>query len=354
MTIFFASSEDIDFLPAGGSLLVSTSTAHFDPVYARCAVYGGTITNSFIDTVPLVTPLPVFYAHFRMHVPAFNSTSNDSALMDFRGENDLIARLAMTNAVVRNQINATGSLVNSGSWPAVYTAATRTYDVKIVMDDTNGEFTVWQDGAVQGSFVGDTQGILGDTGVTTIRFRSPRDDRCGRISELVIADEPLFDVRCATLVPDGVGSASDWTGDFTDVDEVTESQVDTLTSVLAGDVEMMNLTAYGGVTTNFFVKAVVVSAKARRTDTDAILLEDGSGVLLLEEGSTDKILLENTIPTNIQIAVRHGATDGFGNTQLLTEAYAQANHIFPLNPDTSGQWTTTDLAAIQAGVKSIT
>lgn len=354
MTIFFASSEDIDFLPAGGSLLVSVSTTHFDPTYARSAVYGGTVTNSFIDSVPLTTPLPVFYAHFSMHVPNFNASTMDSALMDFMGDVGLIARLAMTSGLVRNQINATGSLVNVGNWPAIYPAATRTYDVKIVMDDTNGEFTVWQNGAVQASFKGDTQGILGDTGVIAIRFRSPRDDRCGRISELVMADEPLFNVRCATLVPNAAGNASAWAGDFTDVDEVIESQTDLLSSVVADDVEMMNLTAYGGVTTNFFVKAVIVSAKVRRTDTDAILLEDGTGVLLLEEGTTDKILLENTIPTNIQVGVRHGVTDGFGNTQLLTEAYVQAQHVFPLNPDTAGQWATADLAAMQAGVKSIT
>lgn len=353
MTIFFASSEDIDFLPTGGALLVTTNTLYYDPTYARCAVHADVLTNSFIDTVSLDAPLPVFWAHFSMHVTSFNSQNLDSPLIDFRGESELIARVAMTNALPRNQINATGSLVNVGNWPSIQVAATRTYDVKIVMDDTNGEFTIWQNNVVMASFTGDTQGILVDTGVTFIRFRSPRTTTAGRISELVMADEPLFNIRCATLVPNLDGNAAAWAGDFTDVDEITESQVDGITSVAADDVEMMNLTAYGGVTTNFFVKSVVVSAKARRTDNDALLLEDGTGVLLLEEGSVDRLFLESTIPTNIQLGVRHGTTDEFGATKLLTEVYTQINHVFPINPDTGVGWTTADLAAIQAGVKSI-
>ncbi len=327
MTVYFGSSEDIDFL-LNGSIERSTDNTDFDPNYARNSLgcnSGGDNINATSATA--LGDGTEFYcswiwvsntatAYFSAMATFFSGGSGGTPVMKLdRGANTLAAFTWDGGWVDRGQLSGLPSFGNLNR-----------FTVKGIMHATTGEFTVWIGNNQVAQFIGDTLTDTGVTDIDTAQFRRPHNIGEIQISEVIIADEQTINMRCATLVPNGNGNQSEWTGDFTNVDEITDSAGDVLRTAIDDNVEMMEATDYGG-DVNLVVIAVSVTAQAVR---------GASG------------------PQNLQIGVREGSSEVFSANKALTAVYTPYNEKFLVNPDTGIAWTVAELDTLESGVKSIT
>lgn len=145
-------------------------------------------------------------------------------------------------------------------------------------------------------------------------------------SEVIVADEDTRPLAVKTLVPNGAGDTSQWTGAYTDVDETAADAVDILTSGTAAQITNMDCTGmptgWGGLT----VRAVKVVASALA----------GSG------------------PSKLALGVKSGSTQSFGTDQTLTAGYAPYSETFTTNPATGVAFTGAELDAVKLAVRSAT
>lgn len=324
MTIYFGSSEDIDFDLLGTTSVVTTA-GFFDSAYARGCIrteWGGTAT------VTIDTALPTFYltSKYYQFVPHF-STANQAPLTFKEGSTGVV-RLKAESGTWKIQ-TWDGGWVNRLSLSSIILSSTLTkLTVKIVLHATSGEVTVWHADTLMGSWTGDTIGDTGATGIDTVVLMSSdaATNTDAHWSEVVIADEHTINMRVATLVPNADGSHDEWVNGWAAVDEIVENQNDLLQADDVNLRELMNVTAYGGS----------VDLVARRVFTSVSAIRGGGG------------------PQNLQLACRHGTTDAFSGNKALSEVYTTYRHSWDLNPDTAAAWTIPEMATLQSGVKSIT
>lgn len=323
MTIYFASSEDIDFELFSGAV-VSTTADRFDADYARCSIK----TNVAIDyfSCDIDTPLTTIYLSCQWWCSGNSSAVADNEAIVFSDGTTDVFKLQPANGVWKIYSYDAGWQLRATLSSAPTNSALIKITIKFVLA-VSGSIEVWYDEVSQGSWAGDTIGDTGVSGVDTFEFRNIFSGALDvYVSEVVIADEQTINMRVATLVPNANGTNTAWVNDYTAVDEVVDSDADTLQSDTADQVETMGLTNYGG-STDLIVAAVFVSAKAIR---------GASG------------------PQNLQLAVREGATEGFGANKALSLVYAVYRDIWETNPDTAAAWTLSELDTLEAGVKSIT
>lgn len=357
MTIFRAGGEDIDWvLVVGGGKLITTTAGRFDAAYARCAVAPGTATNNAMR-MDWGTPVKTIWCTHRMYGVFMDTGSADSDWMKLRApDGTIMMRVNGNNGDYHTDVIVGGALATVNTWSKQPVNNVRQkITLKMTLDAVDGEMSFWVDDVLSAQFLGDTVGSTGQTELASFDVLSPGNSSEPFISEIVFADEPTHFMRVSTLIPDGDGNEVDWAGGFADVDEVVENQSDFLSSVTPDEVELMTVTAYGG-NANYEVKNLFVTVKARTGAVDRLQLEDGLGNLLVEDGHTvgDAVLLESGIPSQLQAAVRHGTTDGFGDSEGLETLHHDHFQAFPINPDTSNPWTTAELDTLEAGVKAIT
>ncbi len=323
MTIVFASSEDIDFTLIEGDWSMSTSFR--DANYARTSIRTDGVANdrwgcSFAE-------LSTFYISWQHGFQNATSSGNDSPMFVMKDGDVEVARIGMSNGNVRNQnADGLGAWINTQEWPSRFVTGPRRVTCKLVLHATNGEFTTWYDNVQQATFLGDTIELTGASAIDNVYWNVAGLTAIQYVSEVVVADVHTINMRVSTHAPTADGNATDWTGDWSDVDENDESAADTLSSDSADDVETMNLADYAGDTT-LVVLDLFVSASAVR-------------------GAIG--------PQNLQLMVRENVSEAFSSNNVLTDVFTTYTQSFPVNPDTSAAWTISELDTMQAGVKSIT
>lgn len=150
---------------------------------------------------------------------------------------------------------------------------------------------------------------------------------------VIVSDDLRIDTRLNTLVPNGTGNSSDWTGDWNQLAAAGEQgtgSANIFAPVHTNSINQKLLSAFGDIPTvlaNHSIQAVAVSAMGA--------LDSGSGVssvsFLARQSSTDYTLNSMGLV----------AGDGFrGSQQIL--------HTTPAG----GAWTESDLNAMQFGMVS--
>lgn len=323
MTVYFASSEDIDFDNRTANIV--TSAGKFDASYARACfrcILDGSLDAS-IDT-----GISTMYMTCRAVFENAAYPSSNRQIFTFRDGGTDVIRLIPVSGVWTLQTYDSGwiSRATFSTLPGANVLVKLT--LKVVLHASEGEITAWIGDTEVASWTGDTIGSTGATTLDTIKFRSNAYTSGAEVwySEIIIADELTINMRVATLVFEADGSHSEWTNGWANIDEITENQGDLIQSDVADQRELMNLSAYNG-SADLIVRRIIVSARAIR----------GVGG-----------------PQNLQLAVRHGTTDGFSSSKALSEIYTTYRDNWDINPDTGVAWTIADLASLQAGVKSIT
>lgn len=142
---------------------------------------------------------------------------------------------------------------------------------------------------------------------------------------VVVADESTIAWRLATDYPTGAGATQAWASGYATIDEATHNDADYIASDTANQVSTFTHT--GPSLTGYTVRAVVVSARAKR-------------------GAAG--------PANLQLALRSGGTDYFSSSKALDVGYETKFNVWDTNPDTAVAFLASEIAALQPGVKSIT
>ena len=226
---------------------------------------------------------------------------------------------------------------NGSSWVTLYTAGSLVdslvrFDIRLKIDSTAGAFEIYRSGAAVGSTVSGNTAFRTDDYAEHIVFRSS-DNSTGNSNASVYsacftADEDTRDIDYIQLQPNGAGTNSDWTGAYTDVDETGADDSDTLTSNTAADVStfaMENLAS--PYTSGYDVVALGVSSRAKK---------GASG------------------PGNLKLVCYEGTTKGATANQSLDIGRKPYTGLFHTNPDTSAEWTVSEIDAAEIGVESDT
>ena len=166
------------------------------------------------------------------------------------------------------------------------------------------------------------------TSLGHVQFTGNLDPTNCYIDDIVIAQgtAPHAQIglhRIHTLLPDGAGTNTAWTGTNTDVDDPFGASDGDTTYASESVVNDKQDYSFGNLTESpASVLAVTLVTEARKTDAGVVGLTS--------------YLLSN-------------AVEGAGTEAGLAEAYGVVNDIFELNPDGSVAWTETTVNALLAG-----
>jgi hypothetical protein len=129
------------------------------------------------------------------------------------------------------------------------------------------------------------------------------------------------------IVPTGAGSSSQWTGDYSKVDEKPPDDTDFLETNGADQVHLFQM---GDLTGSIdAIKCVQVQAR------------------LLSRGAIT--------PKNVQAACRSGGVNYFGSSKQVQEKVpVTAWKLWGTNPNTGSAWVASEVNALEVGVKSVT
>ena len=129
----------------------------------------------------------------------------------------------------------------------------------------------------------------------------------------------------ATLIPTGDGTYTDWTGDYTALDEIPhDSDTTTVLSVNVNDAETVHLTDSGTASISGTIHCVETYAWVKRATAS-----NGAVVVRTRSNTTD--------------------TDT-GTNFTTTASYAVLGQTHIVDPATSAAWTTGGIDALQVGV----
>lgn len=182
--------------------------------------------------------------------------------------------------------------------------------------------TLWLDytGDLTSPGVSDLTGVM-NAGISVSSYALAAEGIC----EVVACDEPPHRIQLVTCAPNAAGDTNDWTGAYTDVDEINASTGDYIESDAAAEVFLCNI---GPLPTSVMVPLAV--------QVTALAAKGTSG------------------PTKLDLGVKSGGTQNWGSDQTLTDVYVPYGRLMTVNPVTATAWDKSEIPDLQIGVKSVT
>lgn len=325
MAVIWCGGEDIDF-PRGAVPQVSTSVLTHRTSYSRCAIYCN-VEHGFLKSVPFAAQTSAWlraYIRYDMgsaqcyQALGFGKSGTDSGIF----------------------IGATGG-VTSKIYISIYDGTTATVlatsseyclsfdnnyilDMEVVNFGAGGTVNVYINSVLKVTFTGDIAGTLTDFDSVYNGCDSPYLVGM-KFSEAIVADEDTRNFTgLYTLYPTADGTTTDWTGAYTDVDEIAYSDVDlnyTSTADLDQQFEVNDLLA--GLYT---VEAVKIAARATKTAASP--------------------------PTKLALGINQSGSITVGSDKTLTSGYDTYEEFFLTSPATSAKFTVSEVNALQLDVRS--
>lgn len=327
MTVIKVAAEDINCLKIGAGSVDQTA-GRFLANYARCALVGGSGLGGTIDNgwqVPLVSAEagPV-YCTFLFH--ASSGASGASALI-FRDGTTPLARLATYSPFLCRLETWNGaawvSQQASGTFAQPQNLLTR-ITIRITIGAA-GVFQLWSGETLAIDFSGSIEGGASATTFDNILLGGFDTSESTRWSNVIVSDVDNKSHVLAVLVPNGAGAVQDFTvTDFGNINQVVESQANTIQSDTAAQVSTFTLTNLP--TGNERVIAVVSCAKA---------VTDGSS------------------PTEVQVGIRSGGSNDFPAAVGPGMSYTEIETYYNTdNPITAAPWTRSEVDALEQAFQS--
>ena len=238
---------------------------------------------------------------------------------------NVIAYRDLNNDAAQWRINATGAGTGGtaiGSLTAKPAAQLRTFDIHI--NRTAGglyTFTQYESGVqvVTGSFTQATWGMPSQIDLGGIDFQ---DTSPTYLSQILVQDTSTLGRKVTELVPNAAGYINQWSGDYTALAD--SNALTAVTTTLVGQRISSNIENWFGGTTGLIEK-VVVKATASQT---------GGGA------------------SSIQQFVRIGSTNYDGASIALDATPTARLTEYTTNPATSSAWSTTEIDALEIGLRS--
>lgn len=328
MAVLFAGGEWESFTPSSGTPDWTTTSATYDSNFARGAIRMGGSSSPTYAYASL--PSAVSECWFHCEFYRTNATSGSTVWQASTATGQGILRLQMVTATP-----ATLQYWNGTAWTTISvvnlaTSALLQLDIHMRIADTGGVFEVFVNGVQVAVYTGDTN-LFSGSQIKTIALGATYDGiASAQWSQVIVTDtDDTRAMKLATLGPNADGALTEWTGGYTDVDEVgIYNDGDYISSGTPNQVELFGMSDLSATAATLDVIAFVMAGRGRK-------------------GAAG--------PQNVQAAVRTSGVDYFsGNLPGLNPVFSPlAQTVWPVNPSTSLPWSTSDINGIQAGFKSI-
>lgn len=195
------------------------------------------------------------------------------------------------------------------------------FDIHLLIDDTVGVADIFIDGTSYATFSGDTNRIT-NSDITQISFETNTNSHDYDVSAVIVSTADTRAMEFLQRKPTADGAETDWSGDYTDIDENGFNDSDLISSSTDLDTSTFTGASLPSAVNTFDVVAVVVAARA-------------------QEGAS----------ATLRAAVRVGGTT-YAPVDMEAESSANpAQGIITVNPATSAAWTFAAADAAEFGVR---
>lgn len=330
MTILWCGGEDVDF-PLGTPPSINTTGGSYASGYGRCSLYvaaglgtsarsnsfpGGSVTsfwahvNAFPSGSASIQGTPFFglglnsASKMALFVGADATTYNKLALWTWNGS-------AAVQLAAEAGTSLGGGILAPMDIQIINYGATATVNVYY---NQNLVITFTGNIAVSGVAALDCFCVPGTNGFFANSY----------FSEAIVADADTRAMRLVTLAPNAAGDTNNWTGAYTQVNEVTISDATPVFVNTTGQDFQANLIDLPSG--NFTVNAVKIAARAEVT-----------------AGAT---------PTGLKLGVKTGGTINVGGAQTLSASFATYERLMTTNPVTATAWAQADINPLQIDLQS--
>jgi hypothetical protein len=269
---------------------------------------------------------------------AFNKPSSGGLIRLFDGATEqLTVQVTAGLAIEVRRGNASGTILATSANGIFPLNAWNYVELKATINNSTGAFEVRLNGVPVPGLTLTGQDTQNTANAFTNRYSldgtSFHDDHyLADTTGSAPGNDFLGDIRVETLYPNAAGDDTDYTpsagSNFQNVDDAGTADGDTTynQSTTPGDQDLFNLQSLA--TVSGIVYAVQPLVIARKTDSGA---------------------------REIATVIKSGATEDVGPTHTLSTSYVQYDgEIHALNPDTGNGFTIAEVAALQAGYRTIT
>jgi hypothetical protein len=349
MTIFYAGASFADIssslnealgvslglYPSWGN--ASAGTRYNSNLYRG---YTSLQNNEYENVISLGTDTDEVWFHAELHQDS-NNTIADLTLVGFYGSagnllNGVVSSTTGAGGNYNLRKSTTGTsyaAAYSGSAFTLSATSLSTIDIYLKIAASGGEFSVYKDGGLAGTFSGDTT-ANGSNLVRFIRVAAGHSGSLRRWSGIVCADENTIGWKVQDLYPvSGTQAFSGWTGDYSVLDDYAWS----ISKTDSAYANANNVTSsYAANDTHSSMSSLVpaglaISARGFNTADSAV--------------------------SGLELGVAIGGTYyGSGVTETFTpeEGDKPVQHIFTANPSNSSGWTHADFDAMQIAIRAKT
>jgi hypothetical protein len=317
MTILFMGGEMGAFVPADSNTNEATTSGSYNSTFSRCSIRGFD-ESSYAESAAF-TAVDELYVHYALYRPSGGGSTPTPALVTSGGTE--VFRVLSTGSAIQMQALIAAVWTNVGSSISVDMSGRQDIDLYIDGNSASGTASLYISGTLRTTATADLSAVA-----SINKFRGyGASGNPSQISQIIIADEPTIGMRLFTVPIAGVGASTDWTGSYTNIDEIVYSDADFINSATADQVSTFAVT--NPTLTGYQVRAVAVTARAKR---------GASG------------------PANLQLALRSAGTNYFSGSKALDVGYTANAHIWETDPATASAWQNSAVLLLQPGVKSIT
>lgn len=337
MTLYIASGDitDVITITTGTNTVDTATTAARDTNYCNCSMQFSATREGYIGLG--ATQADVWF-HVTMYFSTFSTLSASYDILRFSNGALSEFRLRLTPSSSSTSLTSVAleKTTNGSTWTTVgsaffLTSAVRyTLDIRLKPDASTGIATVILNGAQVFSFSGDTstQTNLMDRAVLTGNTSAGAPF----FSEFAATDgaTPTINWRVQSILPNGAGTYSEFTGASTAIDEI---QIDTSDFIISNTVGQRFAANYVDATTT----------QLGSMEIKGLVSVSNAGL------STD------STPADLQHFLRSNSSDFTSSN--LGHSRDGVNRVrftvYETNPATSAKFTLVEAAAIQLGVKAV-
>lgn len=314
-----------------GSANWTTSGSLYDSNYCAGGMMLSGTTMNARSTLVTSGQLDI-WVHLQEYYTTTNAGSSVPFITLYTSGGTGVLRLYQSSSTARVLQYWSGSAWTTiGSSFSMTTGALANIDIHCKIDASAGIMELYVDSVLKASLSGATS-FFGGSSVSYIEMSPTHSTNSNNQawSQFICADVDTRSMKLATIRPNAAGATSQWSGTYTDIDDVgyyTDS--DYITSGTANQVSTFGLTDLSTAAQALDPLGVIVTGRARKGTTG---------------------------PQNLQLGVHSGSTDYFAaNEPSLGSSFGNLTpRIWDQNPDTSAAWTVSEIQSLQAGVKSIT
>lgn len=316
MTILFCGGEDIDAFNNGGS--VATTSSFRRTTHSRC-VYQLIVTTANWDITHSSTS--DYYVSFRYYTTSVGSPEQN--LVQF-GNSDLSQHISIrsNSTALTVKVWDGSAYVQLGTATAI--SPTTLYKMCIyIKHGASGVVKLWVNDELVINYSGNLSSyITGAFSLTRLRAGTG-SGQSGNYSEVIVADHDISGCSLVTLAPGGNSSDTGFTGSYTDIDEVTNSDADYIYSDAAA--EQSNFTLSDLPAGNEYVHGVCCAARAIKGETG---------------------------PQKFRFYVTLDSTRYYSDYITPTGTWTSYRYIWTKRPDNNAYWSRNDVDALTIGVES--